>query len=104
MDRTSTIRRLAASFVGAAATRDWDLLDLHVRGLPAALEALAADGAWSGEERAALAELRVAHEQAANACAGALQLLQSRLDEMSSNKEGWMAYALDSEAALAENP
>ena len=94
MDRTRSIERLTARLHGASVAADWDLLGRAVRELAAQLQALAADGAWNASERAALARLRSAHDGAATACAAAAGKLQTRLEEMGSNKEGWMAYAL----------
>jgi len=102
MDRTSAIDRLAKRLQGASTAANWDLLELAVRELAPQLTLLATSGAWSVPERAALARLRAAHDGAVRACGGAADTLQVRLDEMGSNKEGWMAYALVGELEPCE--
>ena len=101
MDRTRIIDRLGqqldARLQEAGKQSDWTLLEPSVRELAPQLQALAARGPWSGAERAALARLRAAHERAAQGCAQAAAGIAARLDEMRSNKEGWMAYALTGE-------
>jgi hypothetical protein len=102
MDRQATLRRIGAEFTAAGAARDWARLDAAARALAPQLAALAASGPWSAAERAALTQLRTGHDQAAAACAGALDALGSLLEEMRTNKEGWIAYALggDSQPGL----
>lgn len=102
MDKSRAIDRLSARLHGAATAADWDLLERAVHELAPQLQALAASGPWSAAQRAALARLRTAHDDAMQACALAAAALQVRLDEMGSNKEGWMAYALAGEPESAE--
>jgi hypothetical protein len=87
---------LSAQLTSAVAAGDWDRLDAAARALPAALQALAAQGPLGAAERKALAQLRAAHDQAEAACAQAVSELGPRLDEMRRNKQGWIAYALES--------
>lgn len=98
MDRSGIIDRLGlqldAQLAQATGCGDWTLLEPSVRDLAPQLKTLAARGPWNGAERAALARLRAVHARAASACDGAAAALAARLDEMRSNKEGWMAYAL----------
>lgn len=94
MDRSLVIGRLGAELDAAASGADWDGLDGAVRDLARQLQTLAVKGPWSAAERAALRQLRAAHERAAHAGAAAAAGLQTRMDEMRDNKEGWMAYAL----------
>jgi len=97
MDRTRAIDGLAAVLIDAGARADWGLLGAAVRELGPQLQALAASGPWTGAERAALARLRGAHEGASVAVNEASARLQTRMDELLSNKEGWIAYALAGE-------
>jgi hypothetical protein len=97
MDRTRAIDRLAGVLLDAGARADWDLLDRAVRELAPQLQALAAGRPWSAAERAALARLRAAHGGAAETVAAASAQLQAQMNDMISNKEGWMAYALADE-------
>jgi hypothetical protein len=101
MDRCAALVRLAADVSAAAAAADWERLDPAVRLLGPQLEKLAAQGPWSAPERHALVLLRAAHEQAMAACAQALGQLGERLEEMSANKAGWIAYALDAATETA---
>lgn len=94
MDRQAALHAIGAELAAAGAARDWTRLDAAARALAPQLAALAESGPWSAAERAALAQLRASHGQAAAACAGAVQALGSRLEEMRTNKEGWIAYAL----------
>lgn len=97
MDRSAAIERLAARLADAGARADWELLERAARELVPQLQALAAHGAWSAGERAALARLRAAHDGAAGAGAAAAALIEAQLGGMRDNKEGWMAYALAGE-------
>jgi hypothetical protein len=97
MDRTAAIERLTVRLRDASARADWDLLGRAVRELGPQVQALAARGAWSAAERAALAGLRAAHDGAARASAETAAQLEAQLDELNDNKEGWMAYALAGE-------
>lgn len=104
MDRSHIIDRLSqqldARLHEAGQRADWTVLAPSVLELGPQLQALAARGPWSGAERAALTRLRAAHERAAAACGAASAALGARLDEMRSNKEGWMAYALAGETEM----
>lgn len=102
MDRQAAIRALGAQLDTAAAARDWSALDVHARALGQRLSALAASRPWSAAERAALAQLQAAHGAAAAACDGAAEALSLRLEDMRTNKEGWIAYTLETETGCAE--
>jgi len=107
MDRSGIIERLArqldARLQEAIRRADWTLLEPGVRELAPQLQTLAARGPWNGAERAALARLRAVHDRAAAACAQAAAGVAARLDEMRSNKEGWMAYALAGETETVQD-
>jgi hypothetical protein len=94
MARVLAIGRLGAALDAAASGADWDGLERAVCDLARQLQALAVEGPWSAAERAALQQLRSAHERAAQAGAAAAADLQTRMNGMRDNKEGWMAYAL----------
>lgn len=104
MDRTAVIERLAQRLREAGASADWDLLESAARELGPQVQALAARGAWSARERAALAGLRAAHDGAAEAGAAAAAQLEAQLGDMRDNKEGWMAYALAGELESGNTP
>lgn len=88
---------LAEALCSAAAAADWAALAKADAALEPALAKLAAHGPWHDQERAALAALRGAHEQARRGCAQAKARIDGQLREMLDNKEGWIAYALYSE-------
>ncbi|MES2165135.1 MAG: hypothetical protein V4476_28605 [Pseudomonadota bacterium] len=81
----------------ALAVQDWKMLAAMNTLMTTALPQMAAQGAWSSSERAALSALRQIHEEAVRTCNAATEDLARRLHEMQANKEGWLAYALDSE-------
>lgn len=97
MDRHRTLLQLAQKMSAATATQDWKMLAAINTLLATTLPQMAAQGAWNSAEWAALAALRQLHEQAVDACNAATGDLDRRLQEMQTNKEGWLAYALDSE-------
>jgi len=97
MDRSVAIDRLAGVLMDSGACADWELLERAVRELGPRLQRLAASGPWSAPEHAALTRLRSAHEGAARQAASAGDQLGAQLEQMRSNKEGWMAYALAGE-------
>lgn len=99
MDRQKTLLQMAQKISAAIASQDWKALAAINTLMAGALPQLAAQGRWSAAERAALAALRQIHEQAVQRCDQATAELGQRLNEMQLNKEGWIAYALDSDHA-----
>jgi len=99
MDRQATLLQMAKTMNAAVATEDWKLLGAINTLVASTLPKMAAQGKWSGAERAALAALHQMHQEAARRCDLATEALGRRLNEMQANKEGWLAYALDSEQA-----
>ena len=97
------MRAVAASLNAASSAGDWPRVAELVTALTPELAAFAAAGPLTPAERRTLEQLRAAHDQAEAACARAARELKARLDDMHSNKDGWMAYALDSDAAPAGN-
>ncbi|USX16947.1 hypothetical protein NHH88_14605 [Oxalobacteraceae bacterium OTU3CAMAD1] len=83
----------------AIAAEDWKLLGAIDTLVAATLPQMAAQGKWSGAERAALSALHQMHQEAVRRCDLATEDLGRRLNEMQANKEGWLAYSLDSEQA-----
>ncbi len=97
MDRQRTLLQMGQKMRAAIAAEDWKLLAAMNTLMATALPQMAAQGAWSGSEWAALSVLRQIHEEAVRTCNAATEDLARRLHEMQANKEGWLAYALDSE-------
>jgi hypothetical protein len=99
--RQAQLLRMGEALRGAAAAADWALLGEHVDVLAPQLRALAARGPWNAGERQAVARLRAAHDMAFEAAAAASGELAARLEQLRSNKDGWIAYAMDSETESA---
>lgn len=97
MDRQKTLLQMTQKMSTAIAANDWKALAALNTLMASALPQLAAQGHWSAPERAALAALRQQHEEAVRRCGQATSELGQRLNEMQSNKEGWIAYALDND-------
>jgi hypothetical protein len=104
MDRSTGLAQLTARLQDASTRRDWDLLERAVRELGPQVQALAARGPWSADERVALAQLRTAHDGAVRESSEAAAGLAARLADMRDNKEGWMAYALAGEPEPGDTP
>jgi hypothetical protein len=99
--RQAQLLRMGEALRGAAVAADWALLGEHVDALAPQLRALAARGPWNAGERQAVARLRAAHDIAFEAAAAASGELAARLEQLRSNKDGWIAYAMDSETESA---
>lgn len=97
MDRLGHIGQICARLQGALETQNWELLDTCVRELAPQLGKLTAAGPWNNAERSALLQLREVHGRVASACASQMVHLQSKMDDMHQNQEGWMAYAMTEE-------
>ncbi|MET0268715.1 MAG: hypothetical protein ABW202_24255 [Duganella sp.] len=101
MDRQRTLLSLAQKMNAATAAEDWKMLAALNTLIASTLPQMAAQGAWSSAEQAALSALHRMHQEAARRCDLATIDIGRKINDMQANKEGWMAYALDSE--LAEN-
>jgi hypothetical protein len=104
MDKSTALLRIADSLRSAADGAAWEQLANTTRTLAPQLEALAARGPLSQTERAALQRLREAHDYAAEAVASAARALHGRLEDMRTNKDGWLAYAMhsDTDAGMSQ--
>jgi hypothetical protein len=96
MDRHKTLLHLAQQLSAATAADDWAALAALNTLMGATLPQLAAQGAWTPAERAALAALRDLHLAAEARTRGAAAEIGQHLQDMTNNREGWLAYALDS--------
>ena len=96
MDRHGTLLQLAQQLSAASAARDWTALAAINTLMAATLPQLAAQGAWTPAERAALAALRELHLAAVAQVDGATAEMSQHLNDMTNKREGWLAYALDS--------
>lgn len=99
MDRQSTLLQLGQKMSAATNASDWKALAAINTLMASSLPAMAAQGPWTPAERAALASLRDLHNQAILRARNASDELGKHLAEMQANKEGWLAYALNSEPA-----
>lgn len=96
MDRRETLLQLAQQLGAATAAADWAALAALNTVMASTLPELAARGAWTPAERSALAALREAHLAAVAKVDGAAAGMRQHLQDMTNNREGWLAYALDS--------
>lgn len=99
MDRHHTLLQLAQKMSAATASEDWKTLAAINTLMTSTLPAMAAQGKWTPAERAALTVLRQLHQQAAARCDQAAAGMDQHLSAMRTHKEGWLAYALNSEYA-----
>ena len=104
MDRRAAIDALRDALASSAAARDWDRLCGAVAALGPQLQAMLAQGPFSAAELRAVARLRASHALAAKVCDEQAEQVLARINELQDNKAGWIAYALDHQNALNENP
>lgn len=100
-DRQALLLQMGEALSSAAVKADWALLGEHANALAPRLQALAARGPWNAAERQALQRLRGAHDDAAAAAATASDELALKLEQLRSNKDGWIAYAMHSNTESA---
>jgi hypothetical protein len=99
MDRQRTLLQMAQKMSAAIASQDWKTLAAINTLMGTALPQMAAQGKWSSAELAALSALRQMHNEAVKRCNQATDELGRKLHEMQANREGFVAYALESETA-----
>lgn len=99
MDRQRTLLQLTQKMSAAIAAEDWPALAALNTLMVSTLPRLAAHGPFNAGERAALAALRQMHNEAVRRCDAATSELGRRLQGMQSNREGWVAYALENTQA-----
>lgn len=99
MDRHRTLLHLGQQLSAATAAGDWAALAAINTLMAATLPKLAAQGKWLPAERAALAALRELHLAAVAKVNGAAAEMGQHMHDMTNNREGWLAYALDSDNA-----
>lgn len=81
----------------ATRLQDWAAMQVLDSELAAMLTHVRADQHWSPELQQAMVALRGAHVEAMLQCAMASEEMAERLTTTLSNKEGWMAYAANSD-------
>ena len=104
MDRRAAIDALRDALATSAAARDWERLCGAVADLAPQLQAMLAQGPFDASELRAVARLRASHALAATVCDEQRVEVQARMTELQDNKAGWIAYALDHQNELDENP
>lgn len=100
-DRQALLLQMGEALRSAAIKADWTLLGEHANALAPRLQALAARGPWSAAERQALQRLRSEHDAAAAAACEASDQIALKLEQLRSNKDGWIAYAMHSNTESA---
>jgi len=101
--RLAQVARLGEAMQAAAARDDWNGLGEHTRALSPLLRALAAHAPWNAAERVLLERVHAQHDAATLRAAAAARSLELRLEEMRTNKDGWIAYALHNDAEPGVN-
>ena len=99
MDRQAELLQLGRRLAAATAASDWDALAEVNTSMASSLPAMAAQGKWTPAEKAALAALRQLHREAVQKTESASTELGKHLQDITTHKEGWLAYALDNEFA-----
>lgn len=97
MDRQRTLLQITQKMSAAIAAEDWKTLAAINTLMAGTLPKMAAQGKWSNSERAALAALRQMHNEAVKRCNLASDALGQKLQQLQANREGYIAYALESE-------
>lgn len=86
-------RRLSA----AVRVADWDTVRVLDEELSRLLPTLSPAASWSHDLKVAMSSLRLLHRSALIQCAQASEDMAARLADMRTNKDGWLAYAANSE-------
>lgn len=100
MAKAAHMDRLAQRLHDAAATGDWQALAAADQELAALLSRMATPAALATltpAERTALQSLDQAHRQARGHCTAAGERLAQTMADLQANKDGWLAYALNSD-------
>ncbi len=97
MDRQAALLQLAQQLNAATAAADWPAVAACYSLLHSVLPQLAAQAPWTPGELAALAALRELHQATVAKVDLATAELGQHLQQLQDNREGWLAYALDSE-------
>lgn len=103
MDRARW-RELARDIAQAGAAGDWQAVAAADVAIKAVLGATSVRAAAGGAERSALLALREAHDSASRDCAHAAAAAGAHMAAMQASREGWLAYALDSDTNLDGTP
>lgn len=99
MPRQQQLALLGAHLLGAARAQDWTALQAADRTLAQELPRLADQGAWSAAELKALRRLDQAHALARQLCEDASQSLEQHIARLQTDRDGWLAYAVQDSAA-----
>ncbi|MDF1484213.1 hypothetical protein PY257_03290 [Ramlibacter sp. H39-3-26] len=90
-DRSPRLLAIAAHLARCAESGAWS----DLREADAQLMQLSAAGAWQRHERPALLAAWRAHDHALQRCRDEAARLGTRLQDLATYKDGWMAYALE---------
>lgn len=100
MDRLAAFAKLAQQLTRASANHDWAELGEVDADMAAVLPRILALGPLTQVESRALERLRAAHGAALESCAREAARIDAKLMAMREHREGWMAYALDSDEGV----
>jgi hypothetical protein len=97
MDRQPALLQLAQQLSAATAAADWPAVAACYSLLHSVLPQLAQQAPWTPAELAALSALRELHQATVAKVDVATAAAGQHLQQLQDNREGWLAYALDSE-------
>lgn len=93
MDKPLAWNMLARGLREAAGNRSWEAVGRLDRQVAELLRSLDGGRLLSPAERAAIEELRAAHQAATSACASEIEAVGGQLDEIRARLDGSRAYA-----------
>lgn len=91
------LARLGTRLTAATQQQDWSAVQALDAELAQVLSRLPSAEAWSPDLAQAMTSLRQAHTQALMQCAMASEDMAARMSTTLNSKEGWMAYAANSD-------
>jgi hypothetical protein len=107
MDKLAGIGQLAHDIAAAAACGDWQAVaaaDAAIATMLATMLAAPLAAPQAGVDPTALLALRAAHAGAREQCTVATNAAAAQVAAMQAGREGWIAYALDSNSNLDGSP
>ncbi len=103
-DKSTQVYEMARRLRQASRAGHWEALRVIDRELAALLPSLGTSDTWSKEMARAMESLQTAHRDAFARCVDASEHIAKRLSAMQIHKDGWLAYAANSEWNGNTNP
>lgn len=96
-EQAREIDRLSSRLRAQAREGNWDAVRVLDGELRVLLASLGPESSWDHTVKVALSSLRLTHQMAHLRCTQAVEQLAERLADLQANKDGWLAYAANSE-------